>query len=151
MFTEELPTWFQEAKKHLGRKPSCMSPKLKDINFWRHVELNSITNDKIFWAGAFVGAVLDFSNVSSSKSGVISSYMRWGFAIQRASIGCVTVLNIDHSLHIGFAAGLDEQGNLLILGANTPMSVTIKRYPIKNVIGYRWPNLAIKQLPLPHG
>ena len=147
---EELPVWFQEAKKHIGRKPSCLSPKLKDINFWRSVELNTNTNEKIFWAGAFVGAVLDFANISSSKSGAISSYMRWGYAIQRASVGCIAVLNIDNSLHIGFATGIDDIGNVYILGANTPMSVTIKRYPIKNVIGYRWPDLSIKQSPLPH-
>jgi len=47
--------------------------------------------------------------------------------------------------HVGFVAGADRNGNLLVLGGNQGDAVSINRFSRGRVLGYRWP--ANEQLP----
>jgi uncharacterized protein (TIGR02594 family) len=134
------PKWLEKAESYIGLK-EISGPKNNDkvVNFWKLIHLNSISNDEIPWCAAFVGAILELSDIKSTRSGLAKSYLNWGVKLDKPIQGCVVVFTRKGGGHVGFVEGVDKFGNLYVLGGNQSDSVSVKLFKTDNVVGYRWP------------
>ena len=56
-----------------------------------------------------------------------------------AAYGCVVVFSRDGGGHVGFVVGLQQNGDLMVLGGNQSDAVNIRAFSRSRVSGYRWP------------
>jgi len=138
--TIDEPAWLTLARNFIGlheTKGAQHSPEI--LQFWKDIKRAGIKDDETPWCAAFVGAMLERSGVPSSRFESAKSYLSWGADLQAPIIGCIAVFTRAGGGHVGFVAGKDGAGNLLILGGNQTDAVNIKAFQKERVAGYRWP------------
>jgi uncharacterized protein (TIGR02594 family) len=131
----------QRAIGHIGQREipgKAHNPKI--LGWWRAIRRGGIRDDETPWCAAFVGACLEESGIRSSRFESAMSYLAWGQHLSRAAPGCVVVLTRAGGGHVGFLAGADLMGNLLILGGNQGDAVNVAAFPAARVAGFRWPD-----------
>jgi uncharacterized protein (TIGR02594 family) len=93
------------------------------------------------WCAAFVGAVLHKHGVKGTGAVNARSYLSWGKGTTTPVQGDVVVLwrgsPSSWQGHVGFYAGTDANGNILILGGNQGDKVSIEAYNPKRLLAYR--------------
>lgn len=103
----------------------------------------ALQHDETPWCAAFVGFVLETSDIGGTKSAAARSYLHWGEQLESPRKGCVAVLTREGhpgSGHVGFYVG--EVGDkIMLLGGNQHNKVCVQMYPKDRVISYRWPVL----------
>ena len=134
------PRWLTKAESYIGLKEITgphHNPQI--LKFWEEIKLGGINDDETPWCAAFVGGVLEESDIRSSRSGMAKSYMNWGTELKKPTIGCVVVFTRKGGGHVGFVEGVDKNGNLYVLGGNQSDTVSVKLFKTDNVVSYRWP------------
>jgi uncharacterized protein (TIGR02594 family) len=110
------------------------------VQWWRAIRRGGIRDDETPWCAAFVGACLEEVGIRSSRFESAASYLAWGQHLMRPAPGCIVVLSRSGGGgHVGFLAGADVLGNLLILGGNQGNAVNVAAFPMTRVQGLRWP------------
>lgn len=140
------PVWLKEARKHIGMQ-EIKGPKhnatilrwLKDLKL-------PFNDDETAWCGTFVGGVL---NDAGKKQFIVKNpagsrnWLNCGTKLDKPALGCIVVFwrgsKSGWEGHVGFCVGVDQKGNLMILGGNQSDAVNIKPFSVNRVLGYRWP------------
>lgn len=96
------------------------------------------------WCTAFVNSVLNAQGLGTTKSLAAKSYLNYGQAVERPELGDIVVMNRagnpDPNLgHVGFFAGYDKNGKILVTGGNQNDTVSTKPFDPSRVVGYRRP------------
>ena len=81
------------------------------------------------------------------------AWLEWGAPIAIGALGAVAVIKRGDNPtqgHVGFVAGWDAGGRLLLLGGNQGNEVNISAFGPDRLLGYRWPlGLPAPELPAP--
>jgi uncharacterized protein (TIGR02594 family) len=109
------------------------------LQMWKDIKRGGIKDDETPWCAAFVGACLERAGIKSSRFESAKSYMQWGIPLAEPIVGCIVVFTRQGGGHVGFVAGQDRAGNLMVLGGNQSDAVNIKAFQKTRVTGYRWP------------
>lgn len=103
------------------------------------------TRDETPWCAAFVGWCLRAVGIDGTGRRLARSYMQWGredLVHERPRLGAVTVLWRGSAAgtlgHVGFFVGRDAE-SVWLLGGNQANRVSVAPYPLRRVLGYRWP------------
>lgn len=138
----KVPLWLQCALEELGVSESgqaAENPKI--LNYFKEVDRPDITKDETPWCAAFVGAMLERSNLKSTKSLMARSYLDWGRKCDQAKLGTIAVFKRGNSKvlgHVGFV--MDETENYIqLLSGNQNNKVSIATYKKDKLLGLRWP------------
>jgi len=123
----------------------------------RIVEYHSTTalgasDDETPWCSSFVNWCVSscFDGTGSARA---RSWLRWGVPLLFPALGCIVVLKrggdgqpgsetIDAPGHVGFFVGGEfppNNGTIHIWGGNQGNEVCERSYPLKRLLGYRWP------------
>ncbi|MCP4366346.1 MAG: TIGR02594 family protein [Planctomycetes bacterium] len=147
--TEPAKPWFNLACKYLGireYKGSKHNPKI--LEWWVKIRA-PFTSDETPWCAGFVGGVLEECGIVSTRKANARSYLKWGVELDLPVVGAIVVFwrgsKSSWKGHVGFVAGRDEQGRLLVVGGNQGDAVSLKAFNTNQVLGYRWP----KSTPIP--
>ena len=139
-----VPLWLQYALEELGISESgqvAENPKI--LNYFKEVDHPDITKDETPWCAAFVGAMLERSNLKSTKSLMARSYLDWGQKCGQAKLGTIAVFKRGNSKvlgHVGFV--MDETENhIQLLSGNQNNKVSIAAYNKDKLLGLRWPSI----------
>lgn len=100
-----------------------------------------VTSGEVAWCAAFVGACLERSGTTSTRSLLARSYLEWGEPRAIAPIGAVAVLSRPPDPaagHVAFLVG-ETSSSVLLLGGNQSDGVSIASFAKSRVLGYRWP------------
>ncbi len=92
------------------------------------------------WCAAFVNGVLGSTGVEGTDSLLARSFLNFGEAVDEPQRGDVVVLRRGSEAwmgHVGFFAGYDDRGNILVLGGNQRNSVSIAPYAADRLLGFR--------------
>lgn len=93
------------------------------------------------WCAGFVNAVLNAEGTKGTGKLNARSFMKWGVEVTDPSEGDVVVFWRESKSswkgHVGFFAGYDDEGDILVLGGNQNDSVSIKSYPKERLLGFR--------------
>lgn len=136
-----------EARTHVGlREIPGVNHHPLIVSWWKAIKRGGIKDDETPWCAAFVGAMLERVGIVSSRFESARSYLTWGRPLQRGALGCIVVLGRGGGLgHVGFLAGVDSRGWLMLLGGNQDNRVSIAPFNPERVLGLRWP----AAVPLP--
>lgn len=137
----QKPPWIAEAEKYIGTR-EIRGPRHEPriLAWWRAIFRGGIRDDETPWCSAFVGAMMEFSGIRSTRFESARSWESWGKALQFPVYGCVAVFTRPGGGgHVGFVVGRDMSGNLLILGGNQGDAVSIMAFSPRRVVAYRWP------------
>lgn len=135
------PVWLTEARARMGvREIKGLQHESWILRWWKAIKRGGIKDDETPWCAAFVGGCLEAAGIESSRHEAARSYLSWGQPLVEPVLGAVVVFSRDGGGgHVGFVAGRDEQGRLLVLGGNQGDAVNIRPFDSVRVIGYRWP------------
>lgn len=140
------PAWLLEAEKHIGvREVKGKDHQQLILAWWKDIKRGGIKDDETPWCAAFVGACLEAVGVRSTRFESAKSYLQWGVELSNYELGCIVVFHRDGGGHVGFLAGRDETGHIMVLGGNQSDEVNIRAFDLARAAGFRWPN----GVPLP--
>jgi len=140
------------AQRYVGVKELFGNQNHPLVSWWLSLCSYSLTSaDEIPWCSAFVNGMAWELRLQRSKSAAARSWLSSGIpiAILDAEPGFDIVIfkrgkdpqpgpDVLHAPgHVGFYAGRDLHGNLLILGGNQGDSVSIQAFPQLSVLGVR--------------
>lgn len=136
------PPWLDAAWQLLGAREVAGPRDNPDIvALYRDAGHPGVAHDEIAWCAAFAGAALERSGIRGSRSLMARSYLAWGERLEDGRLGAVTVLRrgADPALgHVGFWIGA-TRSHVVLLGGNQSNAVSVARFPLADVLGYRWP------------
>ena len=120
------------------------------ILYHAHTKLTA-TTDEVPWCSSFCCYCVDTCGlpITSTKSARARSWLEWGIQLDFPALGCVVVMKrggpdqpgpevIDATGHVGFFAGFDDSGGVLVRGGNQKNRVCTWSYPAERILGYRW-------------
>lgn len=138
------PIWLSKARKYLGLR-EIPGPKHNSIivKWWEAIKA-PFRDDETSWCGGFVGGIMTESGLPVVKGAPAArSWLNYGKPLAKPVLGCIVIFwrgsPKGWSGHVGFVAGVDKAGNLMVLGGNQGDAVTIKPFSKARVLGYRWP------------
>ena len=135
------PLWLQIARRELGQSEiagEADNPRI--VEYLRAVDLPGARKDEVSWCSAFVNWCIQQCGWVGTGSAAAKSWLQWGQACE-PRLGAIVVMDRGTEAwqgHVGFY--LDTVvGYVVVLGGNQSNSVSIAKYPIDKVRGYRWP------------
>jgi uncharacterized protein (TIGR02594 family) len=148
------PPWMGAAWAEYGQREvagPASNPRIRAL--YRDAGHPEITGDDVAWCAAFVGAVLERSGQTATRSLLARSYLRWGREIARPLSGAIAVFprgNDPGAGHVGFVVGATTD-TLFVLGGNQSDAVNITAFPRSAVLSLRWPTDAspVAEKPAP--
>jgi uncharacterized protein (TIGR02594 family) len=153
------PGWLTIGRKLIGTK-EIKGPKHNPlvVSMFARVGHKYVKDDETAWCAAFVGYCLEEAGIKSTKSLWALNYAEWGQKLKAPILGCVGVKrrygrggNVIGG-HVIFVVAANADF-IWGLGGNQGDSVSIVRFPRKEIFAFRWPTavqIPSKPLPLPH-
>lgn len=148
MLLSELP-WIAEARSHIGLREVKGPQHNPTILQWleRMPEFDGAAkawwrDDETPWCGLFVGYCL---GVTGRR--VVREWYRarsWESSeltrLDRPAYGCIVTFTRSGGGHVGFVVGVNDRGNLMVLGGNQGDAVNIAPFASSRVTGFYWPS-----------
>lgn len=143
--------WIEKALEYLGLKENTSKTAHNQTILDMLTAMGSFNGearawwqeDETPWCGLFVGYCL----------GVVGRYVikEWYRArawestlltkLNKPAYGCIVTFTRDGGGHVGFLMGLDNKGNLMILGGNQSNAVSIVPFAKERATGFYWPSM----------
>ncbi len=144
------PSWLTRARRFIGlaELPGVKnSPELMAVLDWADGKQDGKTigaqNDDEAYCSKGVCAVLEMCGIRSTRSPAAQSFKAWGQTLDDPALGAIVVFwrkTPESGLgHVGFVAGKDGSGNLMVLGFNQADAVNVKPFSPHRVLSFRWP------------
>ena len=127
--------WMDKAMSQLGVSEIRGSKHNPDIIGY-HSTTGKFKTDEVPWCASFVNWSLETSGISSLGSASAFSYMRFGNKLNQPAYGALAIMKYSH---VGFVAGLNSDGRLILLGGNQGDAVNLSPNAMSQVKGYRYP------------
>lgn len=147
------PAWVRIARKYEGlreikgalHEPVIVGWLKKLGSWWR--------DDEQPWCGTFAAAVVSEAGMKPPAAWYrAKAWLSWGKALSGPTVGAVVVFERQGGGHVGFIVGIDDKGNLMVIGGNQGDAVRISPFARSRVLGYRWPEFyptpALSTLPV---
>jgi uncharacterized protein (TIGR02594 family) len=138
---EQAP-WLAFARAQIGVKtfaPGFSNPRI--TQYHDHTNLKGY-DDKASWCSSFVNWALAKVGIEGTGSALARSWLEWGKSLAEPQLGCVVVLSREDPNgwkgQVGFFVRIEAE-NIVLLGGNQLDEVRENSYPLKSVLGYRWP------------
>ena len=112
------------------------------LAYYRDAGHPEVRSDDVAWCAAFVGACLERSGKTSTRSLLARSYLTWGEAIAEPRVGAIAVLSRGSDPtqgHVGFLVGTSGD-TLHLLGGNQSDRVCVQSFDRTRLLALRWPN-----------
>lgn len=144
-----LPPTLEVAYKFLGLNEKVNGKNNPIILDWyKDLGISWIKETDTPWCGTFVAYVAKQAGrkwipVKDNPLGAQnwSRFPQGSTKLSKPALGCVAVYTRKGSPgsgHVGFVAGKDKKGNIMILGGNQSNSVKLAPYTEERLIGYYW-------------
>jgi uncharacterized protein (TIGR02594 family) len=148
--------WMTIAESQLGVTEipgSNHNPKI--ISY--HATTGGFKDDETPWCSSFVNWSLNQSGIKGTQSARALSWFGWGQSLKKPAFGSIAIIDYGNGKgHVGFVAGVNQNGSIVLLGGNqsnmvkysafSPSSINWYVYPVEYTPGYFLPNLTINRL-----
>lgn len=136
------PSWYAIAQGELGvTEIPGPSNEPRIVKYHASTTLRA-TQDYVPWCSAFANWCIQRAGLKGTGLANARSWLKWGKALDDPVEGCIVIFKRGtnpQSGHVAFFVGQD--GNYVrVLGGNQGDMVKVSRFPVADVIGYRWPN-----------
>lgn len=138
--------WLTCARTYLGQKEVVGLASNKWIlSLWDSIpwiwSTVSRTDDSVLpWCGAFVRHCLLESKITPPKNWFrAKAYIDFGTKLDEPIVGCIGVIKTGKQYHVGIIVGVDNNGNILMIGGNQADSVKVSAFKANLFQYYGWP------------
>lgn len=139
---KEQPLWLQFAEREIGTaEVAGEQDNARILEYHACTSLKS-TEDSTAWCSAFVNWCMERAAIKGTNSAAARSWLDWGNVLEKPVEGCVVVFKrgAPPSGHVCFYVGADpDPAYIRCLGGNQSDQVKCSKYPVGDVLGYRWP------------
>jgi uncharacterized protein (TIGR02594 family) len=143
----EQPLWLQAAERELGTCEIAGDCDNKRIVEYHACTSLKATDDETPWCSAFINWCMVQAGIKGTNSAAARSWLDWGIVLTVPIIGCIVILKrgAPPSGHVTLYAGADsDPAYIRCIGGNQSDQVKCSKYPVADVLGYRWPkNVAL--------
>lgn len=116
------------------------------IEYDKHTTLKA-TSDEVAWCSSLANFAADTAGFPGAHSAAARSWLEYGVVLQVPIVGCYVIfdrhdVNNPNAAHVACCDSADiSNGIIRCIGGNQGPegAVTISRYPISKVLGYRSP------------
>lgn len=114
------------------------------IEYAKHTTLKA-TSDEIAWCSSLANFVVDSAGFSGTHSAAARSWLDWGKVIDKPILGCIVIFDRKdasnlNAAHVAVCDHPDiSNGIIRVIGGNQSDSVSVARFPVSKVLGYRSP------------
>lgn len=143
-FTGSAPSWMVAARSFIGIKEirgRQHTPEI--IEMFRIAGHPSIQDDETAWCAAAANAALKISGWKGTDKLNARSFLDLGVEVDDPRIGDIVVLWRESPNswkgHVGFFAGYDQKGNIIVLGGNQGDEFNFTSYPRERLLQFRRP------------
>jgi uncharacterized protein (TIGR02594 family) len=139
------PKWMEYAEREIGTKEIAGEEDNKRIIEYHACTTLKATDDETAWCSSFVNWCMEMAGLKGTRSAAARSWLDWGKVLDTPEVGCIVVLKRGQppSGHVCFYAGPDtDPAYIRCLGGNQSDMVKCSRYPVADILGLRWPDVA---------
>jgi uncharacterized protein (TIGR02594 family) len=126
--------WMDKAESQLGvtedKRPGKSNPEV--IKY--HSTTGKFKDDAVPWCASFVNWCLVQSNILSLNSARAFDYKNFGVKLDKPTYGAIAIMNYSH---VGFVAGQNSDGRIVLLGGNQADAVNYSPNAVSAVLQYR--------------
>lgn len=103
------------------------------------------TSDEVAWCSSFANFSTDIACFPGTHSAAARSWLDWGVKLDAPILGCIVVFERKdaanpNAAHVAICDHPDiSNGIIRVVGGNQGNAVSIARYPVAKVLGYRSP------------
>ena len=145
------PAWLRWADSERGVKEVSGPDHHPQVLHYHSFTTLQATTDEVPWCASFICASLEEgADLPSTKSARARSFLNYGLHLGIPAYGCVCVIKrggpnqpgptvLDAQGHVGLLVDIEAEW-IYLLGGNQTNEVSVSRYSIGRVLGYRWPN-----------
>ena len=138
--------WMLFAEGELGQKQ--ISPGNNPAIIGYHSTTGKFKNDETAWCSSFVNWSLKQVGIKGTNSAAAFSWQKWGQKLDRPAYGAIAIMKYSH---VGFVAGINKDGRIILLGGNQgrPGSVNYSPNSLNDVLMFVYPSGYIPNYTLP--
>lgn len=131
--------WMGFASSQLGQTE--YSPEDNPAIIGYHATTGRFKTDEIPWCSSFVNWAISQAGIKGTNSASASSWSRWGKKLNKPAYGSVASIDFGGGIHhVGFVAGINSSGRIILLGGNQNDMVKYSSYSTKRIVAYSYPN-----------
>ena len=132
-------------RHHRGREAYAMAPASGGFSgnslvadARRYLGTNP-TRRRTLWCGAFVDKVLRDTGHRGGGN-LALGYLHYGHRVAGPRVGAIAVMRRRGGGHVGVVAGVDANGNPIIISGNHNHTTAVSVYPRHRIVAYVMPN-----------
>lgn len=137
------PQWLALARQDLGVKEiSGPQANPRIMQYYKAANANWAKGDEVPWCGAAMAAwVAGAGFAPPPEAARARAWLDWGIPLEKPRVGCITVLKRGDDPAAGHVTEwLEDRGDRFLgIGGNQGDAVSITAFPIRDILGYRWP------------
>lgn len=143
-FTGAAPSWMVAARSLIGIKEIRGAQHTPEIlEMFRIAGHSGVKDDETPWCAAAANTALKIAGWKGTDKLNARSFLELGEKVEDPRIGDVVVLwrgtPNGWQGHVGFFAGFDPKGNIIVLGGNQNDEFNFTSYPLERLLEYRRP------------
>jgi uncharacterized protein (TIGR02594 family) len=144
------PPWLPIATAEAGVRTLAPGLSHPRVALYHRCTTTPWYDDKASWCSSFANWVFAQVGIAGTGQALARSWLAWGEPLSEPRPGCIAVLWRESPEswkgHVGFyLRTVDDR--VYLYGGNQLDSVCENSYPVECVLGYRWPNEALKAGP----
>jgi len=140
--------WMGFAESQLGQRE--MNPGNNSAIIGYHATTGGFKNDETAWCSSFVNWSMTQADIKGTNSARALSWSGWGQKLSKPAYGSIAVINYGGGKgHVGFVAGTNSAGRIILLGGNQSDMVKYSAFPATNISSFVYPSGYIPSYILP--
>ncbi|MBF00215.1 TIGR02594 family protein [Flavobacterium coralii] len=128
--------WMEKAFSQIGVAENKAPGKHNQSIVDYHSTTGGWKEDETAWCASFVNWSLVKSGVPSINSAKAFDYKKYGTKLDKPAYGAIAIMNYSH---VGFVAGYNSDGRIILLGGNQGDAVNLSPNLKTAVLQYRYP------------
>jgi uncharacterized protein (TIGR02594 family) len=142
--------WMEVAKGQLGVSEIPGKKNNPQIIEYHSATTLHAKDDETAWCSSFVNWTLKTIGIKGTNSASALSWRKWGQLLKKPAFGSIAILNYGKGKgHVGFVAGINPKGSLVLLGGNQSNKVKYSVFSSAKIVGYVYPEGYIPSYDLP--
>jgi uncharacterized protein (TIGR02594 family) len=132
--------WMKIAASQLGVREYAQSKHNAAVLKYHATTTGKFKDDETPWCSSFVNWTMKSAGLGGTNSALALSWRSYGVKLAQPAYGSIAILNYGNGKgHVGFVAGTDNNGHLILLGGNQTNSVRYSAFLAASVSNYVYP------------
>ncbi|GHT17571.1 hypothetical protein FACS189429_1920 [Bacteroidia bacterium] len=132
------PRWMSIAKGELGVSEWDPGDNPAIVSY--HATTGGFKNDETHWCSSFANWTFEQAGIEGTGSAKALSWATWGQTLSKPAYGSLAIIDYGGGKgHVGFVAGVNSKGKIILLGGNQSDMVKYSAFTANSIFRYVYP------------